>query len=153
MTQLLTLIIFSFSLHLYAASETNHLMVKASELKWETAPPSLPPGAKTAIVQGDPKAAGPFVMRIKLPAGYKISPHFHPADENVTVLEGAFWMGSGSTFEQDKMMELPPGGFARMTTGTHHYAMAKKATTIQLHGIGPWGITYINPADDPRKTK
>jgi len=120
------------------------------DIKWLDAPPSLPPGAKTAIIEGDPKVAGLFTMRIKMPANYMIMPHWHPADEHVTVLEGSIYMGLGEKFDQKTAKEIPTGGFGMMNSGTRHYAFTKKESIIQLHGMGPWGITYVNPADDPR---
>ncbi|MCI0595615.1 MAG: cupin domain-containing protein [candidate division Zixibacteria bacterium] len=131
----------------------DHIMLTEPELKWADAPPSLPPGAKLAVLEGDPAQPGPFTMRIKAPAGYKVPPHWHPADEHVTVISGSFFMGLGDKFDEKAMKELTPGGFAVMATGTRHFAMTKKETVVQVHGIGPWGINYVNPADDPRQAK
>ena len=133
------------------ATMTAHVLLTPADLKWVEGPPSLPPGAKVALVEGDPKAANAlFTMRIKLPANYKVMPHFHPADEHVTVISGAFWMGMGNKFDPAQTKELPPGAFAVMPVGHHHFAMTKIETEIQVHGVGPWGITYVNPSDDPR---
>ncbi len=131
----------------------DHIMVMPNDIKWGDAPASLPPGAKAAVIEGDPKAAGLFTMRLKLPADYMIMPHSHPADEHVTVLEGDFYMGVGDNFDEKAAMKIPTGGFAVMKTGTHHYALSKNECIIQLHGMGPWGINYLNPADDPRNKK
>lgn len=127
-----------------------HLMVLPNQLEWKQAPPSLPPGAKTAVLEGDPGKAGPFTMRIQMPTGYKIKPHTHPAAEHITVLQGKFQMGLGDKWDDKALHDIPAGGFAVMQVGTRHYASCKQACTVQLHGIGPWGITYVNPADDPR---
>ena len=132
--------------------EMKHVVVTPDELKWGPAPAGLPPGAKIAVVVGDPKKAGvPYVLRAKFPDGYKVMPHWHPVDENVTVLKGTFLMGTGEKFDAKTAMELPPGGFSHMPKGTKHFAMAKGETVIQVHGIGPFEITYVNPEDDPRK--
>lgn len=131
----------------------DHIMVMPDSIKWIDAPPSLPPGAKVAVLEGDPKAPGLFTMRLKLPANYMIMPHSHPADEHITVIEGFFYMGVGEKFDEKAANEIPTGGFVVMITGTRHYAFTKKACIIQLHGMGPWGITYLNPADDPRNKK
>jgi quercetin dioxygenase-like cupin family protein len=131
----------------------DHIMVMPGEIKWIDAPPSLPPGAKVAVIEGDPKAVGLFTMRIKLPANYVIKPHSHPTDEHITVIEGSFYMGVGDKFDEKEAKEIPTGGFAVMLTGTRHYAFSKNESIIQLHGMGPWGITYVNPADDPRNKK
>ena len=93
----------------------------------------------------------PFVFRAKLPDGYKVLPHWHPGDENVTVLKGTLLIGRGEKFQPDKMESLPAGSFMRMPKGMRHYAMAKGETILQVHGAGPFDITYVNAADDPRK--
>jgi quercetin dioxygenase-like cupin family protein len=134
------------------ADTGGHILVTPTDLKWIDSP-SLPPGAKMALVEGKPTEPGPFTIRAKFPAGYRIPPHWHPADEHVTVLSGSFRMGLGEKFDEKALHELPAGGFAVMAKGTRHFAMAKSATIVQLHGIGPWGINYVNPADDPRQAK
>ena len=147
----MSLLVTSFALAAAdKATEPGHIMMKPEEMKWVDAPPSLPKGAKVAPLFGDPAAAAPFAMRLKFPANYTIPPHFHPQDENVTVISGAFAMGHGDD-AKGKTTALPPGSFARMTAGTHHFARAEKETVVQINSVGPWGITYINPGDDPRK--
>ena len=133
------------------APEPDHAMFKGDDLKWAPAPASLPAGAEVAILEGDPAKEGPFTMRLKLPAGYKIPPHSHPGIEHVTVISGSFAMGTGEKFDEAAMMTMPAGGFALMKIGTKHFAMSKEGCVVQVHGVGPWGITYVNPADDPRK--
>ena len=129
-----------------------HVMVTPSDVQWSDGPASLLPGTKLAVIEGDPAAANAlFTMRLKLPANFKIMPHFHPTDEHVTVISGAFWMGMGGKHDPAQMKELPAGSFAVMPVGHQHFAMTKAETVIQVHGVGPWGITYVNPADDPRK--
>lgn len=131
----------------------SHIMISPAELQWSDAPPSLPPGAKVAVLEGDPSQAGAFTMRLKLPAGYKVPPHWHPADEHVTVISGGFFMGMGEKFNEKAATQLPVGGFAMMATGTRHFAFTREGATVQLHGTGPWGINYVNPADDPRQAQ
>jgi quercetin dioxygenase-like cupin family protein len=139
---------------LRASSDTpgaeGHTMVFPNKIEWKDAPPALPPGAKTAVLEGDPSKAGPFTMRIQMPKGYKIQPHTHPAAEHVTVLQGKFQMGLGDKWDDKALHDIPVGGFAVMQVGTKHFAGCRQACTVQLHGMGPWGITYVNPADDPR---
>jgi quercetin dioxygenase-like cupin family protein len=118
-------------------------------LSWGPAPAILPAGARLAVLDGDPTKAGPFTMRLSMPAGYLIPPHFHQVDEHVTVISGAFQVGMGDTFDQGKLTTLPPGTFGVIPPGMRHFARADKATVIQLHGSGPWGLTYVNPADQP----
>src|SRR5687767_9361262 len=118
-----------------------HRFVLPGDLKW-TAPPSLPRGARMAMVDGDLTKPGPFAFRLVLPANYRIPPHFHPADERVTVLKGTFYMGRGEKFKASSARALPAGGFTTMPAGMRHFAFSKKGCTIQVHGIGTWGITY-----------
>jgi hypothetical protein len=134
-------------------SGSAHVMVTPEEANWGAAPPGLPAGAELAVLEGDPAAAGPFTMRGKFPDGYTIPPHTHPADEHVTVIQGTFLMGMGDQFSESAMKELPAGSFAVMPVGTRHFAKAKGETIVQIHGTGPWGITYVNPSDDPRNAK
>jgi len=121
-----------------------------TDLTWGAGPASLPAGVQAAVLEGNPTEAGPFTMRLKLPAGYRIAPHWHPAAEHVTVVSGVLYIGQGDKADTTGMRELPPGTFMLMPPRTAHYARTRGETVIQLHGIGPWGITYVNPADDPR---
>lgn len=135
------------------SAAVEHVMYTPADLKWADAPPGLPKGAKVAVLHGDPAAPGIFAMRIQLPSGYKVRPHFHPADENVTVLSGELYMAMGDSWDESKGHKLVPGAYSMMPKGSHHYAWTKGETVIQIHAIGPWGITYINPSDDPRNVK
>lgn len=135
------------------ATMKEHVLVNTKELKWVDGPASIPKGAKMAVVEGNPTAPNAlFTIRLKLPANYKIMPHSHPADEHVTVISGTFNMGMGETFDMKKATALTAGGFAVMPVGHRHFAFSKGETVIQLHGVGPWAINYVNPADDPRTT-
>jgi quercetin dioxygenase-like cupin family protein len=127
------------------------VMVLPDQVTWGPAPPVLPAGAKAAVLEGDPKQVGPFTMRVSFPDGYRIPPHFHPAAERVTVIQGTFRVGMGDKFDGSALNSLPAGSYISMQPGTHHFGQAQGATTIQVNGIGPWKLTYVNPADDPRK--
>jgi hypothetical protein len=133
------------------ATHSTHVAIAAGDLKWGPAPPSMPPGAQIAVLDGDPSKAVPFVIRGKLPDGYRVAPHWHPTDENVTVVSGTFSVGKGDTFDNATMTALTAGGFAHMPKAMHHYAMARGETIIQVHGMGPFVVNYVNPSDDPRK--
>jgi quercetin dioxygenase-like cupin family protein len=133
-----------------AASWAEHSVVKPADLKWN-AVPSLPPGAQIAVIEGPMNQAVPFTIRLKLPANYRIPPHTHPAVERVTVLSGVFNIGMGDKFDQAKTQSVEPGGIVILHPGTAHFASTTKETVVQLHGTGPWGVTYVNPSDDPRK--
>lgn len=129
-----------------------HVMLTSDDLKWGDAPPGLPKGARVAVIEGDPAKPGPFTMRAEMPPNYRIMPHWHPAIEHVTVLSGELYMGNGEKLDEAGAKRLPPGGFSVMPIGHVHFAFTNaQPAVLQLHGIGPWGITYVNPADDPRR--
>jgi quercetin dioxygenase-like cupin family protein len=134
-------------------SSQAHIMVRANDMTWVDGPPSLPAGAKSAVIEGNPTKAGLFTMRVKIPANYRIPAHWHPADEHVTVISGTFHMGMGDKLDTSAGRALPAGSFAVMPATSRHFAYTNEETVIQLHGVGPWGITYVNPADDPRSPK
>lgn len=132
------------------AMQPEHILVTPADVEWADAPASLPAGAKVASLEGDPSKPGPFTLRLQFPANYRIAPHWHPADEHVTVLSGDFALGMGDTFDESALTTLPTGGFAMMRKETRHFAQSKSGAIVQLHGVGPWGLTYVNPQDDPR---
>jgi len=132
-------------------ADKDHVVVRPDDIQWGPAPPSLPSGAKAAVLTGDPGKAGPYVIRIQLPDGYKVPPHWHPTDENVTVIKGTFMMGKGDKFVANACEALPAGSFVRMPKEMRHFAWAKGETITQVHGIGPFEINYVNAAADPRK--
>jgi hypothetical protein len=127
-----------------------HLMIKPADLKWADVP-SLPAGAKIAVIEGKMSEAQAFTVRLSFPANYKLPAHWHPAVERVTVLSGTFYMGTGDKLDPARTMPLTAGSIAIMQPKTNHFAWTKEETVVQLHGTGPWGITYVNEADDPRK--
>jgi hypothetical protein len=123
-----------------------------AQIKWGPAPPFVAAGAKLAVLEGDPTASsGDFTIRLKMPSGYKIAPHWHPKRENVTVISGTFKAGMGDKFEAAKMMTFPAGSFVYLDPDMHHYAQAVGPTVVQVHGMSPLQFNYVNPADDPSK--
>ena len=125
---------------------------KPDQIKWGPPPPFVNAGAQFAVLEGDPTASsGDFTIRIKMPDGYKIAPHWHPKRENVIVLRGDLKVGMGDTFDASKMMDFPAGSFAYMEPDMHHYVMASGETVVQVHGLSPVVFNYVNPADDPSK--
>jgi quercetin dioxygenase-like cupin family protein len=126
-----------------------HVMVAPGAIKWQPFPPGGP-GVSAAVLSGDPEKAGPFVLRIKSPAGAKVPPHSHPTDENVTVISGSFAMGMGDTFDAKALKSVPAGSYVLLPREMRHFAFSKTATVVQVHGIGPFQINFVNPADDPR---
>ncbi len=131
----------------------DHIMVMPNDINWGDAPASLPAGAQAAVIEGDPTKEGLFTLRLKVPANYKIMPHWHPVDEHITVLKGSAYMGMGDRYDEKSAMKMVNGAFAVMKTGTKHYFFTTEECIIQLHGLGPWGITYVNPMHDPRHKK
>src|SRR5262249_45337538 len=123
------------------------------KLKWKQGPPSLPAGAMIAFLEGDPSKEGPFVFRLKLPDGYRVPPHTHPKSERVTVISGTFNIGMGDTFDPEATKPMPAGAYGYWPAGMKHFVWAKGETVLQFHGMGPWSIQYLNPADDPRNKK
>jgi quercetin dioxygenase-like cupin family protein len=136
-----------------ARTHPEHRAILPGEFQWVDAPPSLPKGAKVAVIHGDFTAPQIFAMRLSVPAGYKIPPHWHPADEHVTVISGEFYMGTGEAWDESKARALPAGSVGIMPAGMRHFAFTKVETVLQLHAMGPWGINYVNPQDDPRNQK
>ena len=136
-----------------ALGQSGQALIGPKDMKWSAAPPSMPPGAQIAVLQGDPGKSGPFVARVMMPGGYKVSPHWHSQDEYLTVISGTLYLGMGDRYEPSTARGLAAGGFHYLPAKAHHYAYAKKPTVVQINGNGPFDITYINPADDPRKAK
>ena len=127
-----------------------HVVVVPADLKWVDVP-SLPAGAKLAVIEGPLNEAVPFTFRLKLPAEYKIPAHWHPAIEHVTVISGVLYMGAGDKLDPKQTRPLPAGSVVIMPPKTNHFGWTKGETIVQIHGVGPWAVTYVNPADDPRK--
>lgn len=133
-----------------AMDHAGHVVVMPDAIKWGPAPPVLPAGAQAAVLLGDPSKEGPFVIRLSAPDGYKIPAHFHPTTENVTVISGIFHVGTGDKLDTSKADKLTAGGFVSLPAGMHHYAWTEGATVVQVHGTGPFALTYVNPADAPQ---
>jgi quercetin dioxygenase-like cupin family protein len=138
-------------LALVVALLTRAAAAQAPALKWGPAPPVFPPGAKFAVLQGDPSQAALFTVRLEFPAGYTLPPHFHPTDEHVTVISGTFLVGMGDKADFTHALVLPAGAFITAGANQNHFARAKGRTVVQVHAMGPFALTYVNPADDPQK--
>jgi hypothetical protein len=135
---------------LCVAQERSHVMVVPDDVKWRPASSKLPPGAQLAVLDGDPSQPGaPYTIRAKLPDGYSVPPHWHPMDEHITVIQGTIRLGMGKQFNSEALRDLPAGSYARLPKEEPHFNLYKGETIIQLHGIGPYDIHYVNPADDP----
>jgi quercetin dioxygenase-like cupin family protein len=127
--------------------------VQPEDIKWGPAPPVLPAGAKMALLAGDPAGTGLVTIRLKLPAGYRIPPHWHPTDEHVTVISGTFAIGMGDKIDKTRSKTLKAGGYAIAGANMHHYAFTKTGAVVQVNLMGPFQITYVNAADDPSQKK
>jgi quercetin dioxygenase-like cupin family protein len=134
-----------------AAGAQHHTEVHADAVKWGAAPPSLPPGAQGAVLLGSPGKEGPFVLRLKFPAGFVIPPHRHSKDEFVTVISGKFAISAGENANRASMKPLPPASFVHLPAGMAHHAWAEVESVVQINGTGPFDVIYIDPKDDPRK--
>ena len=134
-----------------AAAASQHTIVTPDQIKWGPAPPALPPGAQMAVLSGDPTKPGSFTVRAKFPDGYSVAPHWHPTDENLVVIAGTFMVGIGDKADTASMHTMPVGSYTKMPRGVHHYARAKGETIIQIYGMGPFVVNYVNANDDPRK--
>jgi quercetin dioxygenase-like cupin family protein len=121
-------------------------------LTWGLGPSSLPAGTRMAIVSGDPTKPGPFTIRLELPDGFTVAPHFHPTDEHQTVISGRIGHGMGDTVNVSAMHWLDPGESGVIPADAHHYVMTRGRTVVAVRSVGPFKVTYVNPADDPRKT-
>jgi quercetin dioxygenase-like cupin family protein len=153
---LAVLLAMVFSLARSPAEETQSLDMRLyppTTIEWKAAPAALPPGAKMAVLEGDPTKEGPFVVRFQFPEGYHVPPHTHPKTERVTVISGALYLATGDALDRNSAKKLPAGSFGYWPAGMKHTAWSEGETIIQLHGVGPWQINYVNPADDPRNAK
>jgi hypothetical protein len=123
-------------------------------IPYGSAPAFLNPGAQLAVLEGNPGASsGDYTVRLKMPNGYRIAPHWHPLRENVTVISGTFKVGMGDSFEEMKMIAFPAGSFAYLDPDMHHYAMASGEVVVQVHGMSPLQFNYVDPSDDPMRKK
>ncbi len=124
----------------------------ASGLQWTDAK-SIPPGTKMILLYGDPSKPGPYIFRVKFPAGYKLPPHKHADQRIVTVLQGNYWTAVGDSFQQDKLKKFGPREMYVTEANVPHFSWAENEVIIQESGIGPVAnpIEYLNAADDPRR--
>jgi len=134
-----------------SSAGAHHVMLTPGEIKWGPFP-ALGPGIQLAILSGDPfKPGSPFIFRLEMPGGTKVPAHWHPVDEHVTVISGIFFFGTGEKFDTNAMRALPAGSYAFMPKRARHFALAKGDTVVQVNGVGPFKIIYVNPADDPSR--
>jgi len=124
--------------------------VLSEDVDWEPFP-AFPPAARLAVVVGHPSEPGPYVVRVKLPSGEKLMPHWHHEDRVYTVMSGVFYIGLGEEFDETKLQAYPPGAVVVLPARTHHFHWAKSGEYVtQVTAIGPISLEYVHPADDPR---
>jgi Domain of unknown function (DUF4437) len=134
----------------WAGEHSGRVMFRPADLQWADIP-SLPGGAKLAVIERPITEAVPLTFRIKFPANFKVPPHWHPAVGRVTVLSGTLHLGRGDTFDEAKTKSLPAGSISIMEPKINHFGWTSEETMVKLSGMGPWEITYVNPADDPAR--
>jgi ChrR-like protein with cupin domain len=136
-------------------AQSAHVTAAPAEAQWGPAPPMLPPGAQIAVLSGDPTKPAAYAVRLKFPANYAIAAHSHPTDENVVVTSGSFVVGMGDKLAKGAASNktLPVGGYFLASANMNHYAYTTQETTVVLYGQGPVEFKYVNPNDDPRKSK
>src|SRR5579871_1280989 len=138
----------------WAQTESARHAFTPDSVPYGPAPAFVPAGAQLAVLEGDPSASsGDYTIRLKMPDGYRIPPHWHPKRENVTVISGTFKVGMGDRFDESKMADFPAGSFAYLDPDMHHYAMASGEVVVQVHGMSPVQFNYVNPDDDPSRKK
>jgi len=116
------------------------VILKPAEFHWTDYPGR--PGVMVAMIEGDLAKPGPFLMRVKFPANYKLAPHTHPGVEHTTVLSGALRLGYG-TKDDGPAEPLPAGSVIVTPAKTPHFFSTVEETIVQTHGIGPWGSTPV----------
>ncbi len=136
-----------------AVAQSTHVLVPADKVQWGPAPPALPAGAEISVLEGNPSEKGAVTIRLRFPANYNIPPHWHNMTERVTVLTGALHVGMGDTLDRRASQKLDPGGFVLLPAKMHHFAWTTTTTIVQINLEGPFDIFYVNPTDDPQKSR
>jgi quercetin dioxygenase-like cupin family protein len=134
----------------HGAAKPDATFLNPDEMKWGNAPPALPAGGQISVLHGDPGKKGAFTLRFKMPDGYRIPPHWHTLDEQLTIVSGTFLLHMGDSLDAPAHT-LGPGAYHFLPGKAHHAAEAKGETIVQVNGQGPFDIHYLNAADDPRK--
>lgn len=142
-----------FTIRAQTASSEKHTFTPDT-IPYGPPPAFVAPGAQLAVLEGNPGGStGDYTVRLKMPDGYRIAPHWHPHRENVTVISGTFKVGMGDRFDESQMGAFPAGSFAFLDPDMHHYAMASGEVVVQVHGTAPLQFNYVNPNDDPSRKK
>lgn len=135
---------------LIAAAPASTNTAAPAELKWMDGPPGLPAGSQFAVVKGNPAAKGPFTIHLKFPAQYAVPAHHHPTDEKVTLVSGKLAYGMSDRLNRAQAQGLAVGETIVMKAKMNHWALTADGAEVEVSAMGPFQITYVNPADDPR---
>lgn len=147
---LLTPLLLALVLAFQASAQDSVAPMNAADIEWGPGPDFLPPGAQMVILDGNPAEKEQLTLRLRFPADYELPAHWHPTQENVTVLSGVFYVGMGDKLDRDSGAALEPGGYVALPAEMRHFAWTEEETVVQLDMIGPFEITYVDPAEDPR---
>lgn len=126
-----------------AAPPPGTIQLQPDAIAWAAASPAMPPGTQIAVIEGDPKAQRFFTIRLKVPAGSRLAPHWHPRDERVTVISGAVAVGFGDAIDEAAVTKFGPGGFYVNPANSHHYVLFAEETVVQVTGVGPWEVHFL----------
>jgi len=139
--------------HPHLPGQSAFRSILPEQVEWRPFP-AFPPEARLAVLVGEPTKPGPYVIRVKMPAGGKLMPHSHPEDRIYTVMSGVFYIGLGDQFDPAKLNAYPPGSVVVLPGNTPHYHWAKSGEYVtQVTAIGPLGLDYLDPTDDPRRSQ
>jgi hypothetical protein len=130
-------------LALAAAPPPDAIQINAAKIVWKDGPPTMPKGTKIAVLEGDPKAPGMFTIRLRVPAGSKVMPHWHPRPERVTILSGKVAVGFGDKWDDKDMHGFNGGDFYINPAESHHYVWFPRTSVIQITGEGPWELHLL----------
>lgn len=144
-------LLFLVGLPLLVAGPAAQAKTANANLQWMAGPPSLPGGARMAIVSGDPGKKGMFAIRLRMPADYTVPAHSHPTNEIVKVISGKLHYGMSDKLDMSRAKTLTAGHTVNMKAKMNHWVHAPAPVTVQVSGMGPFQITYVDPKDDPRK--
>lgn len=132
------------------AQKHDHMAINPADVQWGPAPTFLPPGAEIAVLDGNPHEKGQITLRLRFPADYEIPAHWHPTQENVTVLQGTLYAGYGDEIDRENSVALTPGGYMAIPAHSNHFVWTKDEAVVQVDILGPFAIYYVDPATDPR---
>jgi len=142
---MIRLAILAAALALLGAAPAGTIQLQPDSIAWTSGSPAMPPGTQVAVLEGDPKAARFFTIRLKVPAGSRLAPHWHPRDERVTVISGMVAVGFGEVIDEQAVTRFGPGAFYINPASSRHYVLFVEDSVVQVTGIGPWEVNFLKP--------